>query len=338
MINPQPIPEELWANVPPEAQAALAAVFLAMRQRVDALETRAHDLEARLKLNSTNSSKPPSSDPIGLKRKPPAPPTGRNRGGQPGHPKAQRPLVPPEKLRSSTDCRPTTCRRCAHPLLGDDPEPLIHQVADLPRIEPIVDQFRLHRLTCAHCGETPCGALPAGVPTGSFSPYTRGGRGEKVGRRLLGLSDRLFEIWHRSRDGTPGASALGGPILGLRPRVRRALRAGLRCGCARTAATCAEILRVEEGLWNFVWFPGVEPTNNAAERALRHAVIWRRISGGTASESGSRFVERMLTVVATCRQRGRDVLEYLTSCFEAHRKHQVLPSLLPVTEPAIKAA
>ena len=74
---------------------------------------------------------------------------------------------------------------------------------------------------------------------------------------------------------------------------------------------------MEEGLWNFARFPGVEPTNNAAERALRHAVIWRRISGGTDSEAGSRFVERMLTVVATCRQQGRNVLEYLTSCFEA---------------------
>src|SRR5436305_11098245 len=133
MFDPLPIPDELWAKVPPEAQAAIAAVFTAMRQRIEHLEARGHDLEARLKLNSTNSSKPPSSDPIGLKRKPPAPPTGRNRGGQPGHPKAQRPLVPPERLRSSTDCRPSSCRRCAHPLLGDDPNPLIHQVADLPK-------------------------------------------------------------------------------------------------------------------------------------------------------------------------------------------------------------
>ena len=95
----------------------------------------------------------------------------------------------------------------------------------------------------------------------------------------------------------------------LRREVRAALEEGARGECPRTRGTCAEILRVEEGLWNFVWFPRVEPTNNAAERALRHAVIWRRISGGTASEQGSRFVERMLTVVATCRQQGRDVLD-----------------------------
>ena len=83
------------------------AVFDSLRCRIAELDLRVADLEARLKLNSTNSSKPPSSDPIGLKRKPPAPPTGRKSGGQPGHAKAQRPLVPPEKLRSSTDCRPS---------------------------------------------------------------------------------------------------------------------------------------------------------------------------------------------------------------------------------------
>ena len=166
----------------------------------------------------------------------------------------------------------------------------------------------------------------------------RGGPGERIGRRLLGLSDRLFEAWHRARDGALEEGAFQERILRLRPRVRRALEDGTKCSCATTARTCAEILRVEEGLWNFVWFPGVEPTNNAAERALRHAVIWRRISGGTASESGSRFVERMLTVVATCRQQGRNVLEYLTSCFEADRRGQLIPSLLPVTEPAIKVA
>jgi transposase len=459
------------------------AVFELLRCRIAALEQRVADLEARLQLNSTNSSKPPSSDPIGLKRKPPAPPTGRKSGGQPGHARAQRPLVPPEKLRSSTDCRPATCRRCAHPLTGDDPEPLIHQVADLPRVEPIVDEYRLHRLRCPGCGTTTCGTPPEEVPVGHFSPYTqavlvtlagayrlskrqiqqltadlfgltistgmisklekhsaaalaepyhelarsvleaeavnidetgwredrhkawlwvtvtalatvftiarhrsaavarrllgdkedqvvssdrfksydwlwaywrqvcwshlrrdfqamidRGGPGERIGRRLLGLSDRLFEAWHQARNGVLEEGAFQERILRLRPRVRRALEDGTKCSCATTARTCAEILRVEEGLWNFAWFPGVEPTNNAAERALRHAVIWRRISGGTASESGSRFVERMLTVVATCRQQGRNVLEYLTSCFEADRRGQLIPSLLPVTMPTIKVA
>jgi transposase len=166
----------------------------------------------------------------------------------------------------------------------------------------------------------------------------RGGPGAKVGRRLLRLSDRLFVLWHQFRDGTLEEPVFREQILRLGSRVRRALEDGSGCACARTAGTCAEILQVEEGLWNFVWFPGVEPTNNAAERALRHAVIWRRISGGTDSESGSRFVERVLTVVATCRQQGRNVLDYLTACFEADRRHQVIPSLLPVTEPVVNVA
>ena len=95
---------------------------------------------------------------------------------------------------------------------------------------------------------------------------------------------------------------------------------------------------MEESLWTFARVTGVAPTNNAAERAMRHAVIWRRISGGTDSERGSRFVERMLTVVATCRQRGLNVLDYLESCFRADREGRSIPSLLPAAEPVIKVA
>ena len=66
-------------------------------------------------------------------------------------------------------------------------------------------------------------------------------------------------------------------------------------------------------------------------------MIWRRISGGTDSAAGSRFVERMLTVVATCRQQGRNVLDDLTSCFQAARSRQAIPSLLPATHPKSKS-
>ena len=166
-----PIPEPLWNTISPEAQAAILALVAVYEQRIVQLEARVNNLENRLKLNSTNSSKPPSSDPIGMKRKPPASPSGKKRGGQPGHRKAHRALVPPEKIHETIDCKPTACRRCGHGLSGDDSEPLIHQVAELPRIQPIVDEFRLHRLTCPGCGETTCGTLPPGVPTGSFGPY-----------------------------------------------------------------------------------------------------------------------------------------------------------------------
>jgi transposase len=166
----------------------------------------------------------------------------------------------------------------------------------------------------------------------------RGGDGAVVGRRWLALSHRLVRPWHRVRDGTLDGGAFPEQMRRLRREVKQALGEGSRCAGAPTAATCFEILKVEEGLGTFARVEGVEPTNNAAERALRHAVIWRRISGGTDSERGSRFVERMLSVVATCRQQGRNVLDYLTSCLEANRKGHAIPSLLPVDQAEIKVA
>jgi hypothetical protein len=73
------------------------------------------------------------------------------------------------------------------------------------------------------------------------------------------------------------------------------------------------IRKLKAALWNFVDIPGVEPTNNFAERTIRPYVLWRKISFGTQSERGNRFVERMMTVTATCRQQRRNVLEYLTA-------------------------
>ena len=89
------------------------------------------------------------------------------------------------------------------------------------------------------------------------------------------------------------------------------------------------LLDGEEHIWTFLKVVGIETTNNSAERALRHAVLWRKSSGGTASEWGSRFVERVLSVAATCRQQGRHVLDYLSSCFAAHLRGQKVPSPVP---------
>jgi transposase len=170
-MAPTPLPDHLWNSASPELQAAIVALVQIHQQQLATLEARVNDLEARLKLNSSNSSKPPSSDPIGFKRKPPAPRSGKKRGGQAGHRKACRPLVPPEKVHEIFDCKPTSCRRCGDELQGDDPTPLIHQVAELPKVEPIVDEYRLHRLACPGCGETTCGTLPPGIPRGGFGPH-----------------------------------------------------------------------------------------------------------------------------------------------------------------------
>jgi transposase len=134
-----PIPDELWRQIPPAAQAAILALIQRYEQRLT-------ELEARLNQNSTNSSKPPSSDPPALKRAPPKTPSTKKAGGQQGHAKVQRALVDhPDAIH---DCKPTACRHCQQPLRGDDPQPLRHQVWDVPTVRPIVTDYRRHRLTC----------------------------------------------------------------------------------------------------------------------------------------------------------------------------------------------
>jgi transposase len=153
--------------------------------------------------------------------------------------------------------------------------------------------------------------------------------GAAIGMALIDLSDRMFAWWHRVRDGTLTRSSFQVYISGLRAEVREALLKGAACGCPKTAATCRNLIAQEAKLWTFVWHEGIEPTNNAAERALRHAVLWRKGSGGTDSSRGSRFVERILSIRETCRQQGRGLLEYLAECCQAHLDGQDGPSLLP---------
>jgi transposase len=465
MTDQPPLSPAIWDTLSPEAQAAVTAL-------VRSFERRVAELEERLNTNSTNSSKPPSSDPPSVKRRPPAPPSGKKQGGQPGHRHHPRALVPPEQLRQVLECKPPRCRWCGDDLHGDDPEPIRHQVAEVPPIRPVVDEYRLHRLKCPRCGTSTCAALPPGVPAGAFGPrlrailsvlagayrlgkrpiqrlafdllglsisagmicrlerqganeleapveglreyvrgaasahidetswkqgrdkawlwvavtnlvtvfaiatsrgaevardllgsdrrkvvisdrfrsygwikrrqfcwahldrdfqamVDRGGESAEVGRLLLGHSERLFDWWHRVRDGTMARATLRSRVDIMRFSFREDLRRGVSCGCAKTAGTCRELLAGETHLWTFVRVEGVEPTNNDAERALRHGVIYRKLSGGTDSESGSRFVERILTVVATCRQQEINVLDYLTRCYQAHLDSQPVPSLIP---------
>src|SRR3954447_5566346 len=470
MTDRPPLPQHIWSTLSPEAQVAVSAVILSLEQRIA-------DLEEKLNKNSTNSSGPPSSDPPSVKRPPPAPASGKKRGGQPGHRRQARPLVPPEQLRQVIDCKPPRCRWCHLPLQGNDPEPIRHQVAELPPVRPTVDEYRLHRLTCPHCRTSTCATLPPGVPRGSFGPrlrailsvlaggyrlgkrpvrqlafdllgltisvgmicrlerqsadeleapveelreyvreaavahidetswwqgrdkmwlwtavtrlvtvftiapsrgadvardmlgtdpkkvvisdrlksyawikrrqfcwahldrdfqamVDRGGESAEVGRLLLGHSERLFEWWHRVRDGTMARATLRSKVAMMRFSLREDLRRGVKCGCARTAGTCRELLAGESHLWTFVRVGGVEPTNNDPERALRHGVIYRKTSGGTESEAGSRFVERMLSVVATSRQQDFNVLDYLSRCYQARLDGKVAPSLLPTPSTA----
>src|SRR5262245_55587944 len=105
-----PLPADLWDRLPPEARAlilALRAEAAELRAKVQALQQQVQGLQDRLNQNSTNSSRPPSTDPPGIKRRPPRLPSGRLGGGQPGHERRQRPLLAPDLTHV---VKPTQCR------------------------------------------------------------------------------------------------------------------------------------------------------------------------------------------------------------------------------------
>jgi len=159
----------------------------------------------------------------------------------------------------------------------------------------------------------------------------RGGAATATGEILLEHSNVLFAWWHQLREGTWARSTFQWYVGPLRQSFRDELRRGSQCRCPKTAATCLELLARERALWTFVRVEGIEPTNNSAERRLRHAVLWRKSSYGTQSQRGSRFVETILTVVSSCQQQGRNVLAYLTACCHAVSIKGRVPSLLPQT-------
>jgi transposase len=167
---------------------------------------------------------------------------------------------------------------------------------------------------------------------------SRGGASEEIGAALLAQAHQMFTWWHRVREGTLKRSTFRAYMSPLRREVERLLDAGSRCGMPTTEGTCRDILKRREALWTFVQVEGVEPTNNTAERSIRPGVQRRKISFGTQSEAGSRFVESMMTVVATLKQQQRNVLEYLTAAHEAALRGVAAPSLLPACEMALQAA
>ncbi|KYC38094.1 transposase [Scytonema hofmannii PCC 7110] len=98
---------------------------------------------------------------------------------------------------------------------------------------------------------------------------------------------------------------------------------------AKTVRTCRQLLKVESAMWLFLTTDGVEPTNNAAERAIRPAVIWRRTSFGSQTQAGSTFFARMMTVVTTLKSQRRNVLEFMTQAVASARELKDTPCLLP---------
>ncbi len=167
-----------------------------------------------------------------------------------------------------------------------------------------------------------------------------GGELGALGEELQKRRRQLFKWWHRVRDGTLTRVGFQRKVKPLRAEVADLLRQAAACTdqSSKLAGMANAIHKVESCMWTFVDHPGVEPTNNAAERALRHAVIWRKTSFGTQSRRGTVFVERMLTVATSLRLQGRNVLDFLVEASSAALTGAVPPSLLPAALPQLASA
>ena len=464
------VTEELIARQSPEAQAIIRLLLAEIRE----LKSQLLDVQSQLlKLTPQNSSLPPSSQHPHAKPIPPKSKSSRKRGGQPGHPRHQRVLIPSAECTEVIPLRPSVCSGCGERLRGSDPEPRRHQVWELPEIKPVVTEYQQHRLACPGCGKTTCASLPPGVPRGQSGPNLVAFTGLLMGhfrqskrRAALFLQDllkfpccpaltvkmqnqvaaalkspydelqqelakqpqvfmdesptkqanqkawlwtavtKLFAVFaiFSSRKGDALPKLLGDSFCGIvncdrakmywqaerlqwcwahlkrdiqalidhpdrqvqrlghdlmrqvklmfqhwrayqsgdidwrafralmnpiRETTNDLLQRGAFSGNRRLVGMCQELHNHREWLWTFVDHEGIEPTNNTAERALRPAVIYRKLSFGTQSESGSRFLDRILTVSETCRLQNRSIYDYLVTAVQAHFKQQPIPSLLP---------
>ena len=151
---------------------------------------------------------------------------------------------------------------------------------------------------------------------------------QRIGTALLAQTDALFHAWQQYRHGTISFAALGATLAPVRETVAGLLRDGHHAD-AKTQTVCHNLRQLEPALWTFLRVEGVEPTNNAAERSQRRGVMKRDRSFGTQTSAGSRYVERILTTVATCQQHGANTLVYLTEALRAYCLGTPVPSLLP---------
>jgi transposase len=176
-LPPAGITAEDWDATP----AAVRALVMELLRRLA-------QVEARLNQTSRNSSKPPSSDPPSARPRATQELTGRKSGGQPGHEGHGRKLKPESEVDQIIDVRPEHCGQCGTLLLGEDTEPERHQVTELPRITPVVTEYRRHCLWCVACGARTQAPWPTTMPTGSFGPRVQATVGYLTGR--IGASQR----------------------------------------------------------------------------------------------------------------------------------------------------
>lgn len=164
----------------------------------------------------------------------------------------------------------------------------------------------------------------------SFLDY--GEAAQRLGEQLLCQVRRMFRGWHKVRDGTWSRARFQQELKPVRSRILALLEEGRAMPSRKVRGMCKHILGLQEALFTFVDNEGVEPTNNAAERALRFAVLWRKGCFGSDSVGGSQFVERLLTVRTTLRSQKRDLYAYLKDACTAALHGVSPPSILPLSE------
>lgn len=487
------IPNSDWEKTPASVKELVEKLGQLIKQSEKELaskESQNQELLEKINRTSNNSSSPPSTDPPGAQKPCQKKKSGKKRGGQRGHKGHSRFLYEPEECTSVLDHHPETCSCCGEKLSGEDAFPYRHQIVEIPPIQPIVIEHRLHQLMCDNCGAFTRAALPLdvnksgygmrvvalvavlsglyrhsqrmvqnamsevfGIPmslgtvnklrleassalesvvesaksyvqnsrvvgadetrfvqgnvdgcnekntqawlwvmvtplvaffeitlsrctqtaknllgknfsgilnSDRYASYNwvgleqrqlcwahikrefvkiseRTGVSKEIGEALLKLEEELFKLWYQVRDGTLSRCEFQLKVQFIRDSIKSCLQeaANYEVGYkektpfAKTVRTCRQILKVEPALWLFVDVEGVEPTNNAAERAIRPAVIWRRTSFGSQTQAGSTFVSRMLTVVTSLKFQRRHVLEFMTDAVSAQRNGTPAPSLLP---------
>jgi transposase len=142
----------------------------------------------------------------------------------------------------------------------------------------------------------------------------RKGKAGKFGTLLVESTKELFHKWHKWKEAPEPKNKvqLNLDCKTLKERIKDTLYKGTYCGHLTTERTCKKILEVKESLWNFLEVDDLEPTNNAAERALRPLVIHRKLSFGTRSHRGTLFIERMFSILRTCKVRNINPLQLVS--------------------------
>jgi transposase len=156
--------------------------------------------------------------------------------------------------------------------------------------------------------------------------------GEAIGLALKKEAQIMFRLWHRfkkwkenheSRGIQVSMTVLESQTQSTRSRVKALLEEGAKRGVPK----CATILKMEPLLWTFTQEKDIEPTNNAAERSIRPAVLWKKRSFGVESERGGRYVESMLSIWATSRRNGVNPIVFLRKLIHSYRTNTPVPSI-----------